>query len=108
MASNSLRIDTPRVLVVDDTPANLIAMSALLDPLEVRVVPVSSGAEALERVAAEEFAVLLLDVQMPGMDGFEVARRLREMKQGKELPIIFLTALMHEDSYIRRGYATGA
>jgi signal transduction histidine kinase len=103
-----LRVDTPSVLVVDDIPANLIAMSAVLDPLEVRVVPARSGMEAIRLVAQETFAVILLDVQMPGMDGFEVARRLREMKQGEELPIIFLTALLREESFIRQGYATGA
>ena len=96
------------VLIVDDTPSNLLALSAVLSPLGVRVVQAQSGAEALERVREEEFAVVLLDVQMPGMDGFEVATRIRATDNGRELPIIFLTALHHDEAFVRRGYAVGA
>ena len=96
------------VLVVDDTPSNLLAMTAVLGPLGVRVVQAASGLEALSRVHDEEFAVVLLDVQMPVMDGFEVARRIRATDGGRELPIIFLTALHRDESYMRRGYAVGA
>jgi signal transduction histidine kinase len=96
------------VLVVDDTPANLVALGAVLGPLGVHVVEARSGAEAIERVAHESFAVVLLDVQMPGMDGFEVARRLRETASGADVPIIFLTAIHRDESYARRGYASGA
>jgi len=96
------------VLVVDDTPANLVALGAVLDPLGVRVVEAHSGAEAIARVSEESFAVVLLDVQMPEMDGFEVARRLRETAPGVELPIIFLTAIHRDESYARKGYASGA
>jgi signal transduction histidine kinase len=100
--------DIASVLVVDDSAANLVVLGALLDPLGVRVVEARSGAEALERVAAETFAVILLDVQMPGMDGFEVARRLRMMENGQELPIIFITAIHPDEKYSRQGYASGA
>jgi signal transduction histidine kinase len=100
--------DIASVLVVDDSAANLVVLGALLDPLGVRVVEARSGAEALERVAAETFAVILLDVQMPGMDGFEVARRLRMMENGQELPIIFITAIHRDEKYSRQGYASGA
>ena len=96
------------VLVVDDSPANLVDMEALLKPLGVRVVEAKSGAEAIEQVAAETFAVMLLDVQMPGMDGFEVARRLRTMENGYDLPIIFVTAIHCDEAYSRQGYASGA
>ena len=96
------------VLVVDDTPSNLLALSAVLSPLGVRVVQAPSGAEALELVRQEEFAVVLLDVQMPGMDGFEVATRIRLTDNGRELPIIFLTALHRDEAFVRRGYAVGA
>jgi signal transduction histidine kinase len=101
---------TPRasVLVVDDTPANLVAMGAVLQPLGVRVVEAHSGKEAIEHVSREAFAVVLLDVQMPGMDGFEVARRLRETAKGEEVPIIFLTAIHRDEEYARKGYASGA
>jgi len=96
------------VLVVDDTRSNLLALAAVLGPLGVRVVQTQSGREAIERVKEEEFAVLLLDVQMPEMDGFEVATRIRATENGRELPIIFLTALHRDESYVRRGYAVGA
>jgi signal transduction histidine kinase len=98
----------PSVLVVDDKPANLVALSAVLQPLDVRIVEARSGAEAIERVAAEPFAVVLLDVQMPEMDGFEVARRVRASAAGEEVPIIFLTAIHRDEEYARKGYATGA
>jgi CheY-like chemotaxis protein len=98
----------PSVLIVDDVPSNLLALGAVLSPLGVRVVPASSGREALERVREEEFAVVLLDVQMPEMDGFEVATRMRATDNGRELPIIFLTALHRDEAFVRRGYAVGA
>ena len=97
-----------KVLVVDDSAANLIALGAVLKPLEVQVVEARSGVEALERVANDTFAVALLDVQMPGMDGFELAQRLREMQPGgNELPILFLTAIHRDEIYVKRGYAAG-
>jgi signal transduction histidine kinase/DNA-binding response OmpR family regulator len=98
----------PRVLLVDDTPANLIALAAVLKPLGAELVEASSGAEALLHVAREEFAVVLLDVQMPEMDGFEVAARIRKMQWGRELPIIFLTAIHRDATFVKRGYASGA
>jgi signal transduction histidine kinase len=101
------RPERASVLVVDDAPANLVALGAVLQPLEVRVVEAHSGAEAVECVARESFAVILLDVQMPEMDGFEVARRLRATANGEELPIIFLTAIHRDEEYARRGYASG-
>lgn len=99
---------TPSVLLVDDTPANLLVLEAVLGPLGVRLVRAASGAEALECAAKESFAAVLLDVQMPEMDGFQVARRLRETAYGRELPIIFLTAVYRDEDFSRRGYAVGA
>jgi signal transduction histidine kinase len=96
------------VLIVDDTPANLIVLHAVLDPLGVRIVDARSGAEAVELATREPFAVVLVDVQMPEMDGFEVARRLRETATGAELPIIFLTAIHQDGEHERAGYAAGA
>jgi signal transduction histidine kinase len=104
-ASRSERVS---VLAVDDTPGNLVALDAVLEPLGVRIVEAHSGAEALARASEESFAVALVDVQMPEMDGFELARRLRETATGVELPIIFLTAIHHDELYARRGYASGA
>jgi signal transduction histidine kinase len=96
------------VLLVDDTQANLVALGAVLKPLGVRIVEAHSGAEAVEWVVREPFAVVVLDVQMPGMDGFEAARKLRETEAGLEVPIIFLTAIHRDEIYVRRGYAAGA
>jgi signal transduction histidine kinase len=104
----AIATERPSVLVVDDTPANLVALGAVLQPLDVHVVEARSGPEAIERASEEPFAVVLLDVQMPGMDGFEVARRLRAMPWGAEVPIIFLTAIHREEQYARKGYASGA
>jgi len=80
----------PSVLVVDDTPAKLVATRAVLLPLDVDVVEAASGAEALERVKQRPFAVALIDVQMPQVDGFQLARRLRESPEGAELPVVFV------------------
>ncbi|MBV9946996.1 MAG: response regulator, partial [Myxococcales bacterium] len=100
--------DTPSILIVDDHPPNLLAVSAVLTPLQVRIVEASSGAEAVRCVERESFAVVLLDVQMPVMDGFETARRIRDLPGGRELPILFLTAIYADAEYARRGYASGA
>src|SRR5919202_6438596 len=110
--STARSLDPPSVkssvLIVDDTPSNLLALSAVLSPLGIRVVEAQSGREALEHLRREEFAVVLLDVQMPEMDGFELAARIRATDSGRELPIIFLTALHRDEAYMRRGYAIGA
>lgn len=99
---------TTSILLVDDTPANLFALAAVLKPLGARIVEASSGKEALERVATESFAVALLDVQMPEMDGFDTAARIRTMDMGRELPIIFLTAIHSDDAFVKKGYRSGA
>ncbi len=106
--TSEVTAQVPSVLLVDDTPANLLALRAVLTPLDVRLVEASSGEEALRHLAHETFAVALLDVQMPTMDGFELARRLRASPEGRELPIIFLTAIHRDEEYARRGYASGA
>jgi signal transduction histidine kinase/DNA-binding response OmpR family regulator len=98
----------PAVLLVDDTPANLLALDAVLRTLGVRLVHATSGAQALALVASESFAVIILDVQMPEMNGFEVAKRLRETAHGRDLPIIFLTAVYKDEAFLRQGYAVGA
>jgi signal transduction histidine kinase len=107
-AEEIARVRSASVLVVDDNPANLVALTAVLAPLDVRIVEARSGTEAVEAVTKGSFAVVLLDVQMPGMDGFEAARRMRATAAGEQLPIIFLTAIHREEQYARRGYATGA
>lgn len=96
------------VLLVDDSPANLLALEAVLSPLAVRMVAVTSAKEALEQVAQRPFAAALVDIQMPEMDGFELARRVRQFEHGRELPILLITAIYHDPEFVRRGYASGA
>lgn len=96
------------ILIVDDQPANLMVMRALLEGLPAELHTASSGQEALAMSLEHEFALVLLDVQMPEMDGFETATLLRGMKQTRHLPIIFVTAISKEDENVFRGYDSGA
>jgi signal transduction histidine kinase/DNA-binding response OmpR family regulator len=98
----------PRVLIVDDTPANLLALTAVLKPLGAEIVEAGSGQAAIEHVARDSFAVVLLDVQMPELDGFETATRIRSLENGREVPIIFLTAIHRDEALIKKGYSVGA
>ena len=98
----------PRVLLVDDFPANLVALTAALDGLPCDLVTARSGSEALRLLLRDTFAVLLLDVQMPDMDGFEVARWARGRESSRDIPIIFLTAMHETEGDVLRGYASGA
>ena len=96
------------ILLVDDRPENLLALEAILDGIGGRLVKAHSGAEALKQLLAQEFAVILLDVQMPEMDGFETARYIRQRERSKHTPIIFLTAYDRSESAVVQGYAAGA
>ena len=96
------------ILVVDDTPPNLLALQAVLQLPDVTVVRAASGAQALALVQAHAYAVAILDVQMPEMDGFELARRIRDSERHRSTPIIFLTAFEIDPPQVRRAYATGA
>jgi signal transduction histidine kinase len=100
--------DAPRILLVDDRPANLLALEAILDPLDVQLVRATSAEEALAAVRQCEFAVVLLDVQMPGMDGYEVARRIKAFEAPRVTPVIFLTALDEDRRRVHAGYESGA
>ncbi|NMG08162.1 ATP-binding protein [Brasilonema sp. UFV-L1] len=96
------------VLLVDDHPENLLALEAILDSLEQNVVRATSGAEALRCLLNQDFAVILLDVQMPNMDGFETAALIRQRERSRHTPIIFLTAFSTSDNMVFRGYSLGA
>jgi signal transduction histidine kinase len=96
------------ILLVDDQAANLVALEAVLDDPAWRLVRASSGEEALMALVADEFACLLLDVQMPGMSGFELARLISGRRASARTPIIFLTAHCQEDTHALEGYASGA
>src|ERR1044072_4037828 len=98
----------PDILVVDDDPGNLAAIEVALGELGRNLVKARSGAEALRHLLARDFALILLDVNMPGMDGFETARIIRERPRSRHVPIIFVTAYTREDAEIRRGYLLGA
>ena len=96
------------ILAVDDTPSNLAALEAVLASADVNVVRAASGHEALALVETMELAVVILDAKMPGLDGFAVARRIRENERGRATPIIFLTAFDVESQEVRKAYASGA
>jgi CheY-like chemotaxis protein len=96
------------ILAVDDTPSNLAALEAVLASADVNVVRAASGLEALALVETMELAVVILDAKMPGLDGFAVARRIRENEPGRATPIIFLTAFDVESQEVRKAYASGA
>ncbi|HEX8082876.1 MAG TPA: SpoIIE family protein phosphatase [Solirubrobacteraceae bacterium] len=100
--------DVPTVLLVDDRPENLLALEAVLAPLPCRLVTATSGQEALRRLLHEEFALILLDVQMPELDGFETAEYIKRREKTRSVPIIFVTAISKERHHVFRGYETGA
>lgn len=97
-----------KILLVDDRTENLIALEAILSSLDQDIVAVRSGTAALDALAAGDFAVVLLDVVMPGMDGFETAARIKQRRVTRDVPIIFLTAAGAEPELAFRGYAAGA
>ena len=96
------------ILMVDDRPENLLALEAILLDLGQKMVKAHSGPEALKKLLAQDFAVILLDVQMPEMDGFETARLIRERERTRYTPIIFLTAYDRSESAVAKGYGVGA
>ena len=98
-----------RILLVDDRRENLIALDAILSSIsDTTLVPVRSGEQALAELGTEDFAVVLLDVRMPGLDGFETADRIRGGERNNDVPIIFLTAASSRPDATFRGYTAGA
>jgi PAS domain S-box-containing protein len=100
--------DLASLLLVDDQDENLLALEAVLEPLGQRLVRARSGEEALGQLLKEEFALILLDVQMPSMDGFQTATFVKQREKTRHIPIIFLTALSKELHHMFRGYSAGA
>jgi len=96
-----------RILIVDDREANLVALEKVLEGTGAKIVHATSGNAALTATLHHTFALAILDVQMPGMNGFELAELLRGDKKTRHLPIIFLTAALHEDCHVFRGYESG-
>jgi CheY-like chemotaxis protein len=97
-----------KILLVDDRAENLLALEAILSSLDQELVFVRSGEAAVEAALADDFALILLDVVMPGMDGFETAAQIKERGRAQDVPIIFLTAAGADPELAFRGYAAGA
>jgi response regulator RpfG family c-di-GMP phosphodiesterase len=97
-----------KVLLVDDQPANLVSLEAILEAQDRELIKANSGPEGLKALLKEDISLVLLDVQMPGMDGFEMAELMRQRKDTQSIPIIFVTAISKEKQYVFKGYQVGA
>ncbi|MEG6586818.1 PAS domain S-box protein [Dendrosporobacter sp. 1207_IL3150] len=96
------------ILMVDDHPENILALEAVLASEEYNLISADSGEQALRYVLQEDFAVILLDVQMPGLNGFETAKLIKAREKSRHIPIVFITAINHPPDYISEGYSVGA
>ena len=101
-------MQTHKLLLVDDIPENLFALESILEDKGREFVKANSGEEALRLLLKHDVDVILLDVQMPGMDGFETAKLIRGTQKTKNIPIIFVTAISKEEKHIFKGYESGA
>jgi len=101
-------MEKPKILIVDDRPENLLSLELLLETIDCEVIKALSGNEALIQISNNNIAVVLLDVQMPDMDGFETAQLMRLNKKTSHVPIIFVTAISKEQRHVFRGYKSGA
>jgi len=97
-----------KILIVDDKPANLTALEAVLDSPRYALIRASSGLQALELARRHDFAAIIMDLNMPILDGYETARRIKRLPGGAEIPIVFVTAVYTDDEDVRRGYEVGA
>jgi signal transduction histidine kinase len=100
--------EAPEILIVDDNAANRLALEVVLAPLGYAVVTASSGAQALRLVGAHDFVLILMDVHMPDLDGYATTALVRQCERGREVPIVFLTAVYGRREHMRRGYELGA
>lgn len=107
-ATVRLHNDPINILIVDDEPRNLVVLESILDDPGYRLVRAESADQALLALVAKEFALLILDIRMPVMTGFELAHLIRQRKKTEQVPIIFLTAYYNEDQHVLEGYGTGA
>jgi two-component system, sporulation sensor kinase E len=101
-------VHKPNLLLVDDHHSNLVTLQAVLSEREYNLIFAHSGMEAIELVQKHDIALILLDIQMPGMDGFETAKRIKAIEDAREIPIVFITAVYKEDPFVKTGYAAGA
>lgn len=100
-------VSIPKVLIVDDREENLLALEAILEDDNIEIIKAASGNEALKIMINRDVSLVLLDIQMPGMNGFEVAEIMRSSSKTNEIPIIFVTAINKEESYVFKGYELG-
>src|SRR4051812_22439854 len=103
-----MSVSRANILLIDDHEENLLALEAILEPLGHRLVSVTSGAAALKQLLLEDFACILLDVQMPDLDGYELAELIKRRERSQHIPIVFVTALSQEEHHLYRGYSAGA
>ncbi len=96
------------ILIVDDHPENLLALEAVLTSPNYNLISAHSGKEALKCMLQHDFAVILLDVQMPGLNGFDTAKLIKAREKTKNIPIIFITAISQEMEHVHQGYSVGA
>jgi PAS domain S-box-containing protein len=109
LALPDIDVGVPTILIVDDRPDNLFVMQAVFeDSPTYKVVTASSGFEAIELVKKIDLALILLDIQMPGMDGYQTAAAIKELERGKDVPIMMVSAIYKEDPHILQGYSAGA
>lgn len=108
MDAENKKKEKVNILIVDDRKENLLALEALLENPDLRIIKAESGNQALGLMLEFNFALVLLDVQMPEMDGFEVAELMRRKEKTRNIPIIFITAIIKEEKYVFKGYEKGA
>ena len=107
-SDDNLQLPRSRILLVDDTPQNLVALEVVLEDMDCDLDSVTSGNAALAKLLKHDYALVLLDVQMPEMDGFEVADIMRSHQRTQTVPIIFVTAISKETLFVQQGYRSGA
>ena len=106
--TNKTSVKKVNILMVDDHPENLLALEAVLTSPNYNLVSATSGKEALKYMLKQDFAVILLDVQMPGLNGFELAKIIKKRERTKDIPIIFITAISQDVEHVQHGYSVGA
>jgi PAS domain S-box-containing protein len=109
MSTPDFKVTTRAInlLLVDDHPSNLLSLEAVLSDRGYRLIMAHSGYEAIELMKTHEISLVLLDIQMPEMDGFETARQMKSIEGCRDIPIIFITAVYKEDPFIKKGYEVG-
>lgn len=100
--------DMLKILIVDDLQVNLVLMEHLLKSADREIYTADNGAEAVDLFSRHDFSLVILDIQMPDMDGYQIARAIKELDDGRDIPIIFITAIFQDQEYVKKGYAVGA